>query len=413
MRIMVLYSNLRNDAEFRKRVEAYMAEEPDHEYCFHDIHDKTVAFCNGCWSCWWATPGLCIHRDDMEELYNDILSSDLLVFCAYLEKGFVSWEMKRVMDRLIPLIHPYFVVKNGEIHHRKRYRKYPDIAAILGGGSGSGNADTADDQDLAASFFERFSRNFHGNLLFVRKTGLTGARETITASSSPGNNSNVSDSGKLLINGSPRGTKSNSRVILDAVQLGIRSNGDAWETIDLAQTSKHDEFLRKFALANDVIMAFPLYTDGTPGIVQHFFHLLPVSEKKKTVSFIVQSGFPEETHLLVIAGYLEKLCEKMGWTHGGTVMRGGMEGIRMMPPSWNKKLFGLLEDLGRTYNSGFSPGVVEKLRGKRRLSGAEQLVLRILAGLGLMNFYWNIRLMQNRSFRRRFNAPYPVTRRIS
>ncbi len=408
MRITILYSNLSDNADFFSRVEAYMQEEQGNEVRFHDLHLKSVKFCSGCWSCWWATPGYCVHQDDMEELYRDILASDLLVFCTFLEKGFVSWEMKKVMDRLIPLIHPYFMVKEGEMHHRKRYRRYPDIAAILGGG------DTPADQDLTARFFERFSRNFHGTLQWVRKETvdqeaaerLPSFADTRSSTCLPDNTATPVSVHRLLINGSPRGKRSNSRVILQAIQEGLAGGSSEWKTIDLAQVSRSGEFVESFVAAREVILIFPLYTDGTPGIVQHFLDSLPASRTPQNVSFFVQSGFPEETHSLVIAEYLKGLCRKMTWNHGGSVIRGGMEGIRLMPPSWNAKLFASLRELGGSYDSGFSADAVENLRAKKQLSAGERLVIRVLAALGLTNFYWNLRLKQNHAYKKRFEAPY-------
>ena len=39
---------------------------------------------------------------------------------------------------MVPLIHPYFVVEGGEIHHRARYARYPLMALLLDAGEQDG-----------------------------------------------------------------------------------------------------------------------------------------------------------------------------------------------------------------------------------------------------------------------------------
>jgi len=32
-----------------------------------------INYCNGCWSCWWKTPGECPQHDDMPEIYKSYI----------------------------------------------------------------------------------------------------------------------------------------------------------------------------------------------------------------------------------------------------------------------------------------------------------------------------------------------------
>jgi hypothetical protein len=58
--------------------------------------------------------------------------------------GFFSGVMKKFMDKLIPLVHPYVTVDHGEAHHRHRYkpRDYPLCGLLLEKTPGT------DDEDL-------------------------------------------------------------------------------------------------------------------------------------------------------------------------------------------------------------------------------------------------------------------------
>lgn len=103
--------------------------------------EKNIHYCNGCWSCWWKTPGECAIKDDMPEFYRSYLNSDLVLHFSPLEMGFITSKLKNVNDRSIPLVHPYMTVVQGECHHIKRYEKYPSLGLII-------DPNDADDEDL-------------------------------------------------------------------------------------------------------------------------------------------------------------------------------------------------------------------------------------------------------------------------
>ena len=79
--------------------------------------------CIGCFGCWIRTPGKCIIRDrygDMGELLARCEEAEIISRCCY---GGYSPFVKNVLDRSIPYLHPYFEIKNDEMHHRQRYEK--------------------------------------------------------------------------------------------------------------------------------------------------------------------------------------------------------------------------------------------------------------------------------------------------
>lgn len=82
---------------------------------------NTITPCIGCFGCWVKTPGTCVIHD----AYNDIgkqfsRCSELVIISRCVYGGFSPF-VKNVLDRSIPYLHPYFVIKNGEMHHRRRY----------------------------------------------------------------------------------------------------------------------------------------------------------------------------------------------------------------------------------------------------------------------------------------------------
>lgn len=131
----------------------------DHEL----LRDRDVKLCIGCWSCWWKTPGLCVHRDAMDDILPRMVGYDLVVWASPLVMGAISYVLKAVQDRFIPLAHPYIELYKGECHHRHRYEFNADVALYTQLGQGDGPEDLA----LARRFFERFTLNTQTNLRFV------------------------------------------------------------------------------------------------------------------------------------------------------------------------------------------------------------------------------------------------------
>ncbi len=84
--------------------------------------------CTGCFNCWVRTPGECSKRDDSAIVSRAVLNADLVLLAAPIVMGFTTALLKRAADQMIQLIHPYFVVEGGEVHHRARYAQFPQMA---------------------------------------------------------------------------------------------------------------------------------------------------------------------------------------------------------------------------------------------------------------------------------------------
>ena len=80
--------------------------------CF-DLTKTNIADCIGCWTCWWKTPGICIH-EDLADFYRSYINADKVIIFAKLENGFVSSKLKTLLDRMIPLFLPYTIFEKGE-----------------------------------------------------------------------------------------------------------------------------------------------------------------------------------------------------------------------------------------------------------------------------------------------------------
>ncbi len=211
-----------------------------------------------------------------------------------------------------------------------------------------------------------------------------------------------------VINGSPRGKSSNTRILLDHFLDGFLKNPEnTCEVFYLNKMRKEPELQKNFLNASAIIVAFPLYVDAMPGIVKEYFELL---DRYKGVNpglklgFIVQSGFTESYHSFFIARYLKKYAKDMETVYLGTIIRGGVEGIQMKPAWMNHRLFKRFHTLGEYFGEKreFDQILIKKLARPVRLKGLEILLFRILKLIGLDDFYWNSRLKTNHVYDKRF-----------
>lgn len=217
---------------------------------------------------------------------------------------------------------------------------------------------------------------------------------------------------KLVIyNGSPRNKKSNSLILINQFLSGYHAVDPAEIPVHhLAGRKRREEHLDAYSKAEAVLIFFPLYTDCMPGIVKEFFEEITLVDPagSKKIGFVVQSGFRESVHSYHLEKYLKKFSARLGHEYLGTVIRGGVEGIQIMPDWMTGKLFGSFQALGRYFaeNGQFDPDIKEKLARPYKLSALQKLGFRIFKLLGFSNFYWNSNLKKHGAYEKRFDRPY-------
>jgi multimeric flavodoxin WrbA len=126
------------------------------------IARRKINPCTGCFSCWLKNPGVCIFKDDMPELLQKFLASDIIVFASPLYVDNISGQTKVFMDRLVPLADPLITQdKKGESRHKKRYDQPPPKLVII---SNCGFPEYSHFQ-VISHLFRRFARNLHSRVI--------------------------------------------------------------------------------------------------------------------------------------------------------------------------------------------------------------------------------------------------------
>lgn len=169
MKILILNGNPSGEG---KEIDGYIKrlaggiKNAGHAVQVFTLRDMKITPCLGCFDCWVKTPGLCSIKDDAREVSRHYIAADHVIFCSPLILSFVSSLLKNTMDRNLPLIHPHLEDLDGEIHHKKRYDKYPVISFLLE------KEACTDDEDIAIAtdIFRRQAINVRTSLGFVSFT---------------------------------------------------------------------------------------------------------------------------------------------------------------------------------------------------------------------------------------------------
>jgi multimeric flavodoxin WrbA len=76
--------------------------------------------CLGEFYCWFKTPGECFQKDEMALLLPKLNASDIWVFGVPVYGDGVPGPVKNLMDRMLPMVQPYFELPEDHCRHPRR-----------------------------------------------------------------------------------------------------------------------------------------------------------------------------------------------------------------------------------------------------------------------------------------------------
>jgi len=212
-----------------------------------------------------------------------------------------------------------------------------------------------------------------------------------------------------VFNGSPRGHKSNTSVLLKHFLNGFQNNGGELESIDyLIQEKNIKEQVANFKSAENILLAFPLYVDSVPGMVKKFIEEIGnFNGEGKRILFFVHSGFPEGIHSEGVINYMKFLVKRWKMNLVGIILKPGSEGIRMRPEGKNTQLFHYFETLGSSLatRGTMDEKIINKLKQPYKLPAFVLFIIRLLKKTSILNKYWDTKLRENNAFENRFARP--------
>lgn len=364
------------------------------------LGEQAITACTGCWSCWLKTPGRCVMKDEMSESYPDYINSDTVILIMDTAQGFINHKAKAFLDRTIPHYHPYIEIVDGECHHVARYKRYPDMVFYY-------NTEGLTDQEeqVIEDYLYRTAYHFKcKSCRIVKDTSLKlFSLESRKAKKHVVDFGSTESMEKLVIyNSSPRRSGSNSTLIL---KKALESLGDRVEIRDLKQYDKWEMWAKSFNDEKHVMFFMPLYVHAMPSHVMKFMEKLQAS--KGSISFFVQSGFPESSQSHYLEAYFEQLALRLGRTYIGTAIKGGVESLHMRPPKAQeqmiKPMIKAIENL--ICEGNFNPKDICQLARPIRLGKLMAILVKLQ--LRLVNLlFWGGQLKKNNAYEKSFDQPY-------
>lgn len=185
----------------------------------------------------------------------------------------------------------------------------------------------------------------------------------------------------LILNGSPRAPRSNSRRY---AQIFSSCYGENTEYFDISKRN-HPELCAKLAGASHVLFVFPLYADGLPVTLLNFLKSLEAAppQNKPAVSVLINCGFLEPQQNQVAIDLLKQFCQKNGFPFGSSLSIGSGEVILQTPFAFFAKR--AIQKLAHAISSGKAVTLSTHMpiSPKRYVQGAEQHWLKAGSKNGL------------------------------
>ncbi len=103
------------DLVTRKFLEGAAAAGAETETVF--LAGLKMADCLGDFACWFKTPGVCRHKDDVPAVQKKMRRADVIVYATPLYVCTMSALMKRFLDRICPMAEPYQCYEDGVCSH--------------------------------------------------------------------------------------------------------------------------------------------------------------------------------------------------------------------------------------------------------------------------------------------------------
>jgi NAD(P)H-dependent FMN reductase len=211
----------------------------------------------------------------------------------------------------------------------------------------------------------------------------------------------------VIINGSPRGRKSNSRVLTNWIAESIENTLDIHEFFAI-ETKKYQAVINSITDDCSILIAFPLYTDSMPAILKQLLEAIEVIKGKRKnvrIYYIVQSGFTGANHCRFVEKYLVYYIKYMGYTYMGTAVSPAGEGLRLMPKFVTRNVKNKVKQLADNIkeNEPYNKRILAKLTKREK---PNFLFCTLVKSGHFGNGYFKYMLRKNKVYDIRYNKPY-------
>ncbi len=311
--------------------------------------EQKIGSCAGDFFCWIRSPGVCNVNDDNRAIAAAAVASDLLVYLTPISFGGYAPTLKGMVDHLIQNVSPFFTEIEGETHHVKRYRKYPDLLVV-----GWLNAPDPQLERVFHHLVHRNALNWHAKT-WVSDVVMAGQADAALQAAaqrwvddvengrssscirlrqnSPIDSEAVDVRRALLLVGSPKTRKSTSNSLGGYMFEQLNARGIETETIYLhtvlRSPQKRQALLEAVDQADLITLAFPLYVDTLPAPVIEALECIATHRqngsqpRRRIFTAIANCGFPEAQQCDNALALCENFARVTGFSWAGGMALGG------------------------------------------------------------------------------------------
>ena len=328
---------------------------------FH-LHEMKLAHCLGCFNCWLKTPGMCVEDDAGRQVAQAVIRSDTTVLFTPVTFGGYAPDLKKMMDRFVQLISPYFLMDHGEVHHLERYARRPRLVMVgLQRHANSHEAHIfktlagrnainlrppsyAAEVVVATDGAETLRRQFEG--LLTRSDALPFGEAAASLMPPPLVSGAAAgpDIRKraLLIVGSPKTSSVSTSNVLGSYLLE-RLGERGWETeslklmASLSRPEGEAALLESIDRAGLMLLVFPLYVDALPYLVTKALTTIATARRATAnprplrLAAVVNSGFPETHQNSMALAICREFAAQSGMAWCGGLALGGGGAVGEQP----------------------------------------------------------------------------------
>jgi multimeric flavodoxin WrbA len=323
---------------------------------------RRLAHCIGCFHCWVEAPGVCRYSDGIADLFRAVVQSDTVAWLEQLRFGGHSAALKQVLDRMLGLMLPDFVLAGGELSHPPRYPRPPRLIGIALAESPPSPEEVA----LYSAVVGRNARNLHARshtaaVLFAtddpakhhatlvdaltRDDTVPSLEEiarlvpgpTVDANPAPPVPGHV-----LLLVGSPRQLSASTSLRLgERVLGGLMERGWTSEVVTAGRGLRHDEgeraLLEAWDRADLVLIVSPIYLDTPPCLLTAALEAVARhartagSRPGQRLVAICNSSFPQAAQSSLALAVCARFAAAVGIAWAGGLALGGGAWIEGQP----------------------------------------------------------------------------------
>jgi len=322
------------------------------------LREQRIGNCAGDFYCWVRSPGLCNTDDDNRLIAARMMHSDLLVYLTPVTFGGYSSALKRMVDHQIQNILPLFTTVEGEVHHQKRYQRYPNLLVfgwmdrpderaaavfrhLVQRNAINMHAETSVCQVIAADAPDAALAQQAGAWLEAIQRGQSSPRVSLPMAAASGPAAGAPRAATpvrraLLLVGSPRTRKSTSASLGGYLTEQLAARGVETETLQIYTAFSSRERARAALAAVDaadlLVLAFPLYVDALPAPVVAALEAIVANRRAGAarpgrLAAIANCGFPEAAHNATALAICAEFARQAGLGWLGGLALGGGEGL--------------------------------------------------------------------------------------